>query len=137
MEILSEAAQQPCAAGCNGSWFEATQQTLDYNEITRKRFAKLVINTLVHGRGKGRNLMIIGPTNCAKSFVLMPLTKFFRCFMSPSQESYNWVHAPEKEVIFLNDIRYDKDGEKKVMPWNMFLNLLEGATVNISMPKSF
>ena len=37
----------------------------------------------------------------------------------------------------MNDIRYDVDGEKRVMPWNMFLNLLEGVKVNISMPKNF
>ena len=57
--------------------------------------------------------------------------------MTPSHGTYNWVDAPQKEIIFLNDIRYDRDGERRVMPWHMFLNLLEGATVNISMPKNF
>ena len=69
--------------------------------------------------------------------MLLPLTKIFHCFMTPSQGTYNWVDAPEKELLFLNDLRYDAHGEKRVMPWHMFLNLLEGATVNISMPKNF
>ena len=56
--------------------------------------------------------------------------------MSPSEGTYNWVGAPEKEVIFLNDIRYEEDGEKKVMPWRIFLNFLEGAPINIAMPKN-
>ena len=57
--------------------------------------------------------------------------------MTTSQRIYNWVNAPNKEIIFLNDIRHEDDGERKVMPWNMFLNLLEGITVNISRPKNF
>ena len=57
--------------------------------------------------------------------------------MTPSQGIYNWVNAPGKEIIFLNDIRYEDEGEKKVMPSNVFLNLLEGIAVNISMPKNF
>ena len=28
-------------------------------------------------------------------------------------------------------------GEKTVMPWNMFLNLVEGVPVNIIMPKKY
>ena len=81
--------------------------------------------------------MICGPTNCAKSFILLPLTKIYKCFVTPSEGIYNWVNAPDKEIIFLNDIRYENGGEKKVMPWNMFLNLLEKITVNISRPKKF
>ena len=141
IEILQEAKNWPCAeAGalvCNQTWLKAALETLSNNEVSRKTFADLVLNNLTLGRGKGRNLMICGPANCAKSFLLMPLTKIFKCFMTPSQGSYNWIDAPQNEIVFLNDIRYDNDGEKRVMPWNMFLNLLEGAAVNISMPKNF
>ena len=143
LQILEEAMAQPCAIdvasgnSCGGAWLESALETLSNNGIDRERFSKIIKNSLKYGRGKGRNLMICGPTNCAKSFILMPLTKIYSCFMTPSQGTYNWVDAPEKEVIFLNDIRYEFDGEKKVMPWNMFLNLLEGATVNISLPKTF
>ena len=56
--------------------------------------------------------MICGPTNCAKSFILIPITKI----LTPSHGSYNWVDAPQKEIIFLNDIQYDIDGEKRVVP---------------------
>ena len=57
--------------------------------------------------------------------------------MTPSQGIYNWVNAPNKEIIFVNYMRYEGVGEKNVMRWNMFLNLLEGITVNISGPKNF
>ena len=143
MEILEEAKLQPCDSDsstgkpCNGSWLQAALETLSHNKISRNEFSSIIVKNLKEGRGKGCNVMICGPTNCAKSFILLPLTKIYKCFMTPSQGTYNWVDAPEKEVIFLNDIRYDSDGEKRVMPWHMFLNLLEGVTVNISMPKNF
>ena len=136
LQILEEARSKPCSVDkkgnqCKGSWIVAALETLSRNSVSRQHFSSLVLNSLNHGRGKGRNFMICGPANCAKSFMLMPLTEIYRCFVTPSQGSYNWVEAPEKEVIFLNDLRYEKDGEKTVMPWNMFLNLLEGAPVNI------
>lgn len=145
LDILREAKVQPCAVEtdsgktlrCDGSWLPAALNTLHKNNVSRKHFSNLVLTCLKYGRGKGRNLMICGPSNCAKSFVLLPLTKIFKCFTNPSEGTYNWVNAPQKEVIFLNDIRYDADGERRVMAWNMFLNLLEGTVVNISMPKNF
>ena len=142
LQLLQEAKVKPCDVdsegnACNGTWLPSAIEILEKNNIDRKEFSTLVLENLKHGRGKGRNLMIVGPTNCGKSFIFMPLTIIYKCFNTPSQGTYNWVDAPEKEVVFLNDIRYDHDGEKRVMPWNMFLNLLEGATVNISMPKSF
>ena len=58
--------------------------------------------------------------------------------MTPSQGIYNyWVNAPDKEIIFLYDIRHEDDGKKKVMPWNIFSNLLKGITVNISWSRNF
>ena len=143
LEILAEAKAQPCAiheetgVPCNGEWLKCALETLQRNNISRKLFSELVMKSLKFGRGKGKNLMITGPTNCAKSFMLMPLTKVFKCFSTPANGNFNWTIAPQKEIIFLNDIRYESDGEKKIMPWHMFLNLLEGATVNISMPKNF
>ena len=41
-----------------------------------------------------------------------------------------------KKIIFLNNIQCDIDGEKRVEIWNMFLNLLEDVTINVSMPKN-
>jgi len=143
MEILKEAKDLPCekcpVTGnlCDGKYLTSALEVLALNNIPRKDFASLVINCLTHGRGKGRNLMINGETNCAKTFMLLPLTKIYDCFMTPSKGNYNWVSAPDKEIIFLNDLRYDKHGDDRVMPWSIFLNFLEGATINVSMPKNF
>lgn len=142
MEIFREAKELPhdkdsvTGDTCDGKYFSSALEVLNLNNVTRKKFSDLVLNALTYGRGKGRNLMILGETNCAKSFMLMPLTKIFNCFMTPSKGNYNWVSAPSKEIIFLNDLRYDQDGDAKVMPWSTFLNFLEGATINVSMPKN-
>ena len=122
---------------CDGSWYTAAQDILTKNNISRSDFVAKIRNALIHGRGKAYNLMIHGPTQCAKSFIFMPMTKIFKVFWQPASASYNWVSAPEKELIFLNDIRYLEDGDTKVLPWGRFLNLLEGCPLNIERPSNF
>eukprot|EP00111_Clytia_hemisphaerica_P012115 TCONS_00035585-protein len=137
LDILRQAKDGECAKHpvtrelCNGLWLSSALEVLRLNDISRGRFTELVLNALWYGRSKGYNLMICGKSNCAKSFMLMPLIEIFDCFMTPSPGNYNWVGAPEKEIVFLNDLRYEKDGEQKVMAWNLFLNLLEGFPVNM------
>lgn len=46
------------------------------------------------------------------SFILMTLNKIFKCFITPSHGRYNWVDAPQKEKLFMNDLYYQIDGEK-------------------------
>ena len=143
MDILKAALEMECSIDrdngieCNGRWLKAALDVLEKNEVPQRRFADLVVNALTYGRGKGRNLMITGATSRAKSFLLMPLTVIYDTFTCPAGGTYNWVKAPSKEIIFLNDIRYDKNGEKRVMTWQQFLNLLDGSPVQVSMPKNF
>lgn len=119
---------------CQGEWLPSALEVLALNSITREHFSQRVLKALENGRGKGFNLMICGPSNCAKSFLLMPLELIYRVFFQPASGSFNWLHAPKAEVIFLNDIRYEEKGDQEVMPWRQFLNLLEGCTVNIRRP---
>ena len=82
LEILRDTMSNACAVNnatgksCNGLWLQSALETLQNNNISWSYFSELV-NSLKHGRGKVRNLMICGPTNCAKSFILMPKTKIF------------------------------------------------------------
>ena len=117
---------------CDGSWLPAALECLTLNNISREYFSQRVLKALRHGRGKGYNMMICGPSNAAKSFLLMPLELIYKVFFQPSSGSYNWMHAPDAEVIFLNDIRYEEKGDQEVLPWRQFLNLLEGCTVNVA-----
>lgn len=133
LEILRQAKLGEHKAGCTGEWVGAAHQVLDLNNIYVGKFAEDVRNLLENGRGKGRNIMITGESNCAKSFILMPLTEIYNTFMCPSSNKFNWVGANEKEVVLLNDLNYSEEG---VMKWMTFLNLLEGAPVHISVPKN-
>ena len=131
LTILTDSLDSPCATDpdnglkCNKRWLPAALEILRSNGISREYFSRVVKNALQYGRGKGNNVMIIGATNRGKTFLLMPLTLIYQTFMCPAQGIYNWTQALKKELVFLNDIRYEREGEKRVMPWGQFLNLLE------------
>ena len=111
---------------------------LSNNNIDSISFARQVVNTLTKGRSKCSNFFIIGPANCAKSFILMPFRIVFDCFFCASNSKFNFVTAIDKEIIFFNDLQYGPKGkgDDRFLPWNQFLNLLEGAPVNVAMPKN-
>ena len=144
MEVLREALSSECSlhpkthAPCAKRWLPAALEMLSKNNIDPISFARQVVNTLTKGRGKGSNLFIVGPANCVKSFVLMPLSITFDCFFCPSNSKFNFVTDIDKEIIFFNDLRYGPNGkgDDKFLPWNQFLNLLESAPVNVAMPKN-
>ena len=138
-ELQKEHKKDPAKADCNGSWLPAALEILKRNNIPRKRFQEWILTALKFGRGKGRNLFLIGGTNSGKTFLLAPLMEIYACFTSPSEGTFNWVGVIGKEIILLNDLRYDGNGvgDHEVLPWQKLLNLLEGFPVNISMPKNF
>ena len=51
--------------------------------------------------GGFRNLMICGPPNSAKAFLLNPLTSIYDIFCNPASSSFVWVRAEDAERIFL------------------------------------
>lgn len=133
MDRLNEVAKEPCVASCNDKqWLKMEEQVLKKNKVNKYVFADLVRNILEKGRGKGRNLMITGPTNCGKTFILNPLTLIFKTFVNPSSAKYAFVGMQECELMLLNDFRWSQD----MIPWQEFLNLLEGQTVHLAAPKT-
>ena len=76
--------------------------------------------------------MLVGPTNCGKSFLLDPLELIYKTSMNPSATSYAWVGLEECEIAYLNDFRYTPECIK----WNDFLLLFEGQTVNLPRPRN-
>ena len=94
-------------------------------------YANALFELLTDGRGKYRNIMIVGPANCAKIFLLIPLLVIFNAFCNPANDKYAWVGADNCEVIFLNDFRWSPE----VIAWKEFL-LLEGQIVHLPSPKN-
>ena len=130
LEIMQKA--KSCACICNGEYYIHATETFRNNNIDFGEFRSAVVNALKFGRKKGNNIMIVGPANCGKTFILKPLTHIFKCFVSPATGTFAWVGAENAEVLFLNDLRWND----KLMAWSDFLNLLEGLPVHLPAPKT-
>ena len=59
-------------------------------------------NALIKGTQKN-NILIVGPTNCGKAFLLNPLELIFNAFVNPATTKYSWTNLENKEVAFVND----------------------------------
>ena len=121
-ELLLEEVWKDCVKGCNGRWFTMAIKVLALNDIDSAKFSQSLLKLLKNGRGKNQNILITGPPNCAKTFLLRPLCEVFRTFSNPAVNKYCWVGAEESEVIFLNDFRWSRE----MITWQALLLLLEG-----------
>ena len=94
------------------------------NNIVAKEFARAIYDLMSHGRDKFRNLMIVGRSNCAKTFTLKPLKMIFpeSIFENLSRDKFGWIGAQNARVMLLQDFRYSKE----MIAWNDLLLLLEG-----------
>jgi len=113
-------------------WLTFALEILNNNNITKQKFARSVKTLLLQGRGKYRNLMITGPANCGKTFILKPLTTIYDTFCIPATGSFAWVGVEGKEIIFLNDFRW----LSQLIPWHDLLLMLEGESVHLPAPKT-
>lgn len=131
-ELLENAFTENCIPHCNGKWFRLSREILQNNGIAVNEFAQAVRTLLIEGRGKKRNVLLHGKTNCGKTFLLQPLNVLYKTFTNPASTSFAWVGAESSEVIFLNDFRWSP----QVIAWHDFLLLLEGQKVHLAAPKT-
>ena len=87
------------------------------------------------GRGKNRNIFLVGGSNGGKSLILRPLEKLFRCLSNPAMNTFSFSGVAGKQVIFLDDFRFSP-AEGKPLSWSQMLLLLGGATVTFSQPRT-
>ena len=132
MQLVLSYLDKPCVDGCNGDWIEAAVEVLMNNDINVFTFAGAVRKLLGEGRKKFNNLLLTGPTNSGKSFLLNPLEDIFKCFTNPAPGKYAWVGLDECEVCLLQDLRWSEE----LIKWSDFLLLLEGQTVHLARPKN-
>lgn len=132
IEILHEAKTEDCIPTCDGKWLHYAHDTLRKNQIDAGVFSTAVYELLLKGRGKDRNVILVGPSNCAKTFLLKPLKNLYKCFITPTKGTFNWVGAEKSECVFLNDFRWSD----RVIPWSDLLNLLEGEPIQVPVPKT-
>ena len=108
MERIRNCASLECATGCNGTWLTMAKQVRRNNHIHEIVFAE-IWEMLEKGRGKHQNVMLIGPRDRAKTFLIDHLRNVFWAFTNAADDQYAWVKTVENGVIFLNDFRWSKD----------------------------
>ena len=133
LDKLRDALQIPCSCSPQGQWKSLAQGTLESNNIGCKEFCQAVVTNLKIGRGKGRNLFLVGRANCGKSFLLRPLQKIFNTLTNPASNSFSFAEVVKNEVILLDDYRYNRG---KPLAWKDLLLLLDGATLHFSQPRN-
>ena len=131
MEILHEARQATCKCEPVSQWHNLALELLQNNGILPESFGNAIQELLRKGRGKYRNIMLTGPANCGKTFLLNPLNSIYKTFTNPASTSFAWVGAEQAEVVFLNDFRWSP----QIIAWHDFLLMLEGQLVHLSSAK--
>ena len=127
-------AGHDCIPTCDRQckWLKMAKEVLKNNKINVFVFAEALRQAFTRGRAKGVNILLLGETNCGKSFLLEPIELIFKTFTKPATGSYAWIGLDECEVAFINDFRWSPE----VIAWSDFLLLLEGATVKLPRPKN-
>jgi len=128
IDVIREASTK----ACGGEWLRCVMEILRNNSIHSVVFAHTLRELILKGRGKNRNIMLIGPTNCGKTFLFTTVQSLFDCFSNPSNDKYAWVGIEKAECIFLNDFRFNPE----LISWKEFLSLLEGQLVHLPAPKN-
>ena len=123
LQRVKEAMEEDCSCSPDCPWLPAALELLKLNNIDVKEFARAIYDLMSHGRGKFRNLMLVGRSNCAKTFMLKPLKMIFpeSIFENPSRDKFGWIGAQNARVMLLQDFRYAKE----MIAWNDLLLLLE------------
>ena len=87
---------------------------------------------LTKGRGKFRNILVVWPANCGKTFLLSSSQKIFNTFSNQANDKYAWLRAEKAEIIFLNDFRWSQE----MIASKELLILLEGQAVHLPSLKN-
>ena len=86
IEIIRENVQAECVENCNGVWLRMAEQMLRNNKLHPFVLAEALRTLIIKGRGKRRNVMVIGPANCGKTFLFHPMEKLFKVFCNPGED---------------------------------------------------
>ena len=106
IEMLRKCQYEICVDGCDMEWYEYARQVLQMNSINPFVYVDAMRDLLEHGGGKFCNVLLVGPANCGKTFLLNSLEIIFRAFTNPANDKYAWVGADQAEVIVLQEFRW-------------------------------
>ena len=137
VELLQECAADEGSCVCNGVWLVLALDLLEKNNIPFREVAGKFYDAIKGGRRKDKNILIIGESNCGKTFLLEPLKEVFeKTFNKPASSMFGWVGVLDHQIIYLNDFRWINPEASKagIITWHDFLTLLEGNDVELPAP---
>ena len=106
MDVLEEHSHKECV--CLGEWLRSANKILNFNDISKREFAGAVQTGLEKGKRKKQNVMLTGPTNYGKSFLLNPLKDICNAFVNPPNSTFACVGAETAEIVHLNNFRWNE-----------------------------
>ena len=132
MSVIYDTTMQTCTPGCqDGLWLSSPIELLNKNEIKQKAFAAALRTLLWKGRGKFRNILLVGPTNCEKTFLLQLFCNIFKTFDNPAGDKFVWVGSEEAEIILIKDLSESPE----LIQWDDFLSSVRGPKGSLARPK--
>lgn len=135
MERVHRSLQSECLPGCEGLWLKCALEVLAKNKINKYVFADALRTLIQKGRGKHRNMLLVGPSNCGKTFLVEPVCAVLKgTFANPPSSVFSWIGVESAPAIWLNDFRWAPRGKGGCIGWDDFLRLLEGGEVNLPAP---
>ena len=90
------------------------------------------MKTSYRRRQKNASILLHGPTNCGKSFLLNPLELIYKTFCNPATSRYAWVGLDNAEGAYFNGFRWSSE----IIAWNDQLLLLGSSTVHLPRPNN-
>jgi hypothetical protein len=127
--------KKKCTCSTEGRCYNLMKDLLHMNGLDGP-FQKAVMTSLREGRQKGVNLCLVGPPDCGKSYLFKPLLGMFDTYTRPDGGTYQLETLVGKELIFLNDMEYDKSA-RDWMPWSYFKRFVEGEEgIAVARPKN-
>ena len=106
MTILKEVRNGSCTDDCAERWLLQAKSSLQLNGLDLNEFAPATRNLIEKDRGKHRNIILVGNSNCGKTLLLKPLTKIYQFLTRPTSGTFNWVGAEKSECVILNNFRW-------------------------------
>ena len=129
--LLREAAQLDCCCTPTSQWETLARETLQSNGLNGP-FQRAVFTALAHGRGKLRNVFLMGPTTCGKSFLIKPLSQIFKVYKIPDDGSHKLENVLDAELLYLNEFTWSE----KWLSWAFMKSLFEGEDIMVARPKN-
>ena len=86
IQLIRKHFAENCVTGCERQWVTYAREVLALNKVNAYIFAAAIRELLSLGRGKFRNVIIVGPANSGKTILLKPLERIYKVFCNPSND---------------------------------------------------